>query len=738
MFASPRRWLWAALASLLLVLPALGMARAESAFTGGTGGPVSTWQAASRFGTGELLSWGDDGTFAPSPAQVGAATGWSAPAAGEDFACGLRSGTLWCWGRNGNGRLGKGDTVNRIDPTQVGSATTWSSVTAGLAHACGTRTDGTLWCWGENGLGQLGVGNTTNQYNPTQVTSPATTGWASVSAGSAFTCATRTTGALYCWGLNNVAQLGIGSTVNQTSPAQVTVPGTTGWTAVRTGWQHACGLRSATLYCWGDGGGGRLGLGGTANQSAPVQVAGTTWAQVSLGADHSCGLKSDGTLWCWGTGADYRTGLNTTADTLSPAQLGNATTWRAVGAGGAHACATRTDNTLWCWGDDQVGQLGLGATGDRTTPTQVGAPASWSTLGVSAVQHQTCVTRTDGTLWCWGDTGAFRTDPAQVGTATTWAAVAAGEEFACATRTDGTLWCWGRNGSGRLGQGDLTHRAVPVKVGTGTTWSSVATGVAHACATRTDQTLWCWGENGAGQVGVGNTTNQYAPTQVTSPAAGGWVSVTAGARYTCATRTGGALFCWGENNAGQLGAGHTNNSSSPLQVTVPSGTGWTDVRAGWQHTCGLRSALLYCWGDGGYGRLGLGTQTQHTAPQQVPGTTWSQLSLGADHSCAIRTDATLWCWGSGWEGRLGSGGTADELSPRQVGAATTWRSVSAGRVHTCGTQTGATTWCWGGNGVGQLGAGDTTARSNPAQVPGVAGRPVVTGPASWLTLLLRW
>jgi len=38
----------------------------------------------------------------------------------------------------------------------------------------------------------------------------------------------------------------------------------------------------------------------------------------------------------------------------------------------------------------------------------------------------------------------------------------------------------------------------------------------HSCATRTDGTLWCWGDNGSGQLGIGNTTSQNLPQQVTS------------------------------------------------------------------------------------------------------------------------------------------------------------------------------------------------------------------------------
>jgi alpha-tubulin suppressor-like RCC1 family protein len=713
--------------------------QAHSAFSGKTTHPANSFSAAANFETGRVYSWGDDFSFRHTPAQVDAATTWNVPATGEDFACASRTdGTLWCWGRNFAGRLGVGDAANRTAPTRVGVATTWSSVAAGLTHACALRTDSTLWCWGNNGGGQLGTGNTTSQDAPVQVTSPASTGWTSVTAGARFTCATRTGGVLYCWGENGAGQVGINSAVNQSTPAQVSVPSTTGWSSVKAGFQHACALRSATLYCWGDGGGGRLGLGTVANHSTPQQVAGTTWSQLSLGGDHSCAIKSDGTLWCWGAGGNGRLGIGTTAEALSPAQVGSATTWRSAAGGRAHTCAARTDNTLWCWGDNAFGTLGLGDLVERLNPVQVTSGTPWSTQAQGSVGEQTCTTRSDGTLWCWGDVGAMNVTPVQLDAATTWSVPAAGGEFGCGIRTDGSLWCWGRNGSGRLGVGDTGHRVVPTRVGVATTWSSVTAGMAHACGLRTDGTLWCWGENGAGQLGVGGgASSQNAPVQVTAPASTGWTSVTAGTRFTCATRTGGALYCWGENNIGQLGINSTINQNAPAQVGVPSATGWSSVRAGWQHACALRSATLYCWGDGGNGRLGLGTAANHSTPQQVPGTTWSQLSLGADHTCAIKSDGTLWCWGTGGEGRLGNGSTVEASSPTQVGSATTWRTVTGGRMHTCGTQTGPTVWCWGNNEYGQLGLGDTTARLTPTQIPGVPGRPITSGPASSVTLLVR-
>ena len=158
-----------------------------------------------------------------------------------------------------------------------------------------------------------------------------------------------------------------------------------------------------------------------------------------------------------------------------------------------------------------------------------------------------------------------------------WAHIAAGEYYDCGIRTDATLWCWGSNDSGQLGIGGATGQDLPRQVTTPAAggWASITAGSYHTCATRTDGTLWCWGNNDSGQLGIGSEseTGQDLPQQVTTPAPGGWTSVTAGGFHTCATRTGGTLWCWGWGASGQLGIGNGNDQDLPQQVTTPAMAG---------------------------------------------------------------------------------------------------------------------------------------------------------------------
>ena len=225
-----------------------------------------------------------------------------------------------------------------------------------------------------------------------------------------------------------------------------------------------------------------------------------------------------------------------------------------------NTCAIKTDNTLWCWGINTTGQLGIGDTTDRNTPAQVGVATNWRT--VSAGNSFTCGIKTDNTLWCWGSNANGRTGlntstgntltPTQVGSGTTWAKVFVGATHSCATKSDGTLWCWGSNANGRTGQNTSTgNLLVPTQVGVGTTWASGSSSNTNTCAVKTDATLWCWGWNFYGQIGVGDTSDRLVPTQVGSST--NWSTAASGTSYTCATKLDSTLWCWGTGAFFQLG-----------------------------------------------------------------------------------------------------------------------------------------------------------------------------------------
>jgi alpha-tubulin suppressor-like RCC1 family protein len=348
-------------------------------------------------------------------------------------------------------------------------------VALGGYHGCARKQDATLWCWGHNFYGQLGDGSTAEKSSPVQVSklgAPAV----EVALGGYHSCAGKQDATLWCWGRNEYGQLGDGSTVQKPSPVQVSALGTAA-VEVALGLYHSCARKQdGTLWCWGRNGSGQLGDGTTVQKSSPVQVSalGPVAVEVALGADHSCARKQDGTLWCWGYNGSGQLGDGTTVNKSSPVQvsaLGTAVVEVALGV--AHSCARKQDGTLWCWGNNGSGELGDGSTVNKPSPVQVSA------LGTAAVEvalgaDHSCARKQDGTLWCWGDnfygqlgdgTTANKLSPVEVtALGTTVIEVALGSAHSCARKQDGTLWCWGNNGSGQLGDGTTVNKPLPVQV----------------------------------------------------------------------------------------------------------------------------------------------------------------------------------------------------------------------------------------------------------------------------------
>ncbi len=329
--------------------------------------------------------------------------------------CGLREGgSLWCWGRGSDGQLGHGDDPDEPipEPTLVAGGGEWRSVATGRQGtfqgppwSCGLRDDDSLWCWGGVLNGRLANGVLEGEPVLEPTMSDDRT-WRELAFGSEHACALGDDDAVYCWGMDNAGQLGQGENDESlATPTQVdTSPN---WTRIDAGALASCGLRGdGELWCWGSNFESKFGLGEDADSSfdEPQQVEGDDWADVSVGGAHSCGIKQDGTLYCWGRGTRGRLGLGEDADnpTHEPEQVGEHSDWVAVVAGSQHTCGLRLGGSLWCWGFHNDGRLGLGDLDDDVfEPQEVTEPqGEW--LSLSLWSSNTCAIRDGGELWCWG------------------------------------------------------------------------------------------------------------------------------------------------------------------------------------------------------------------------------------------------------------------------------------------------------------------------------------------------
>jgi alpha-tubulin suppressor-like RCC1 family protein len=419
-----------------------------------------------------------------------------------------------------------------------------------------------------------------------------------------------------------------------------------------------------------------------------------------------------------------------------------------VSAGYLYTCgrqATGTAAAVSCWGYNGYAQVGDNAFGQRNVPRTTASGAPWETLSLSAGNNQTCVVRTDRTLWCWGDNthgelGIGRIDasstPLQVGVPEDWSSIATGTNHACGV-LQGKLFCWGNNANGHLGRNSTTTQGGPSQSGAMTNWKTVTAGFNDSCGVQTDGSLWCWGLNDNGQLGTGNTTSLLVPTREAGLATD-WDTVTTGRSHTCATRTSGALWCWGDNGYGQLGLGDTADRTSPVEVQP--GTRWKSVSTGSRHTCGTQTdGTLWCWGDDSAGQLGDdATKASKSAPTRITNTvaTYAEVSAGSDFTCATRDSGNLWCWGANTDGQLGTGNTTAQSDPTLIVDYTNWKTVTAGKAHACGTRTDGTVWCWGDNTHGQLGVGDFTSKVVPTRLTADLQTRIFTGSEAQATFTI--
>ena len=235
--------------------------------------------------------------------------------------------------------------------------------------------------------------------------------------------------------------------------------------------------------------------------------------------------------------------------------------------------------------------------------------------------------------------------------------------------------------------------------------------------------LWTFGRNDYGQLGLGDVgTNYSSPKQIPSTTAwkAGWGQISQDDAYNgAAIKEDGTLFTWGRNSYGVMGintpsSNPTSAYSSPVQVP---GTTWSQISLG----NGLAHAIktdgtLWAWGGGGTGALGQNDLVARSSPIQIPGTTWSYVINNGSGALATKTNGRLCAWGFGATGRFGLSAAADASSPTQIPGTTWTNKISFRNIGGFAIKTNGTLWAWGDNEEGQLAQNNTTKRSSPVQI----------------------
>jgi alpha-tubulin suppressor-like RCC1 family protein len=291
--------------------------------------------------------------------------------------------------------------------------------------------------------------------------------------------------------------------------------------------------------------------------------------------------------------------------------------------------------------------------------------------------------------------------------------MALGDRHACLSRQSRTS-CWGAGPEGQLGIGVTPVDTTPTLLPDSIPFVALAAGQAHTCGLDASGAAFCWGSDRDGQLGLGapaaERCNALPCATRPQPVAGSirFRALTAGLRFTCGLTVDGLAYCWGLNDAGQLGTAAdaetcVEGRCSHTPLAEASGRTFTSITAGLSHVCALdRESTTFCWGWDGPSGTGSGHHSTFT-PDAYPveGPTFRQLSAGGYHTCGLENDGSAYCWGID---AIGAGPTLLESDhPVAVIGGIRFRSLHAARVTVCGLDTSGAAYCWGPNPSGEIG-----------------------------------
>jgi alpha-tubulin suppressor-like RCC1 family protein len=338
--------------------------------------------------TGKAWVWGDEN--APAPFTVAeTAAGVEIPVLSfgsghsqfSEHTCAILkpNKALRCWGENDNGELGTGDTTDVADPLDLTSdvMTGVDDVATGSDHTCAIKS-GNLFCWGKNDVGQLGRATGVpveglkdgTAASALDTTIPTLVGGVTKVACAYDMCCALQSGDLYCWGDNASGQVGVGSEEDSfNTPQRVKLPYSAKiGNAVAdfdVGGDHACAVMasSGAAFCWGYNDYGELGGAdlddNEYNLPQRVTIPRRLYAvRVATSDDATCFIYSNGKMGCCGDSGDLGDMYPGAGDIFAPITMSSTVFPRDIVAGSYHFCVRDKNRFVLCWGDNDDDELG--------------------------------------------------------------------------------------------------------------------------------------------------------------------------------------------------------------------------------------------------------------------------------------------------------------------------------------------------------------------------------------------
>lgn len=597
---------------------------------------------------------------------------------------------LMTCGNNSNGQLGQGATESEDDapkevkfPVHQGFRVVVQRIACGADHTFAIVTvwsaalmePGRLFAWGLGSYGALGIGSWADCFTPTEVWFPEEDAEAQrrvvsvyqVAAGTKHSVALTTTGSVFTWGHGGHGRLGLGqakirgqnSYSAEFEPRLVTSLQGVNITYVAAGEAHTAAVdQLGGLYTWGQGAFGRCGHGVGTDMPSPARVeslSGLSMSQVALGLMHSVTMSVKGQLYTWGKGAATGFDVGEVIPTPRQVKLESRDPVYQIAAGPLHTVVLMQKGDILCFGSGTEGRL----------------PFRDYDGSVVDFPLPTMLNPPDLKLkgWAAENDKAIQASQSQNREATWWPS-----RMCCGSGSSAIL-----TGTGEVPPGGMPY-----------------------------ENLWLWGSQEIASVGDRTELEMMmeddGTVQTVDKGGNCWLavplktgvrnrtvrSVAMGYEHCLIVTADSLMYSWGNGSKGQLGTGSMMPADTPQFITNP--TDVLHVAAGEEHSaCLIEGGACFTWGNAAGGRLGLGSclsDGEQLIPKRVV-IEATELRLlrgvncGSQHSALVTQDGKLLTFGTGWFGRLGHGDMKNEYVPALVPMSTPVKEVHCAMYHTC-------------------------------------------------------